>query len=54
MQTKYMVLTSRYVFRDLTYKEMVRKVECLKEIFIPYEVFEEVEIVKVGFRKIKI
>lgn len=54
MQIRYLVLTSRYLFRGLTYAEMKRKVECFKEICIPYEVYQEVEIVKVEYRKIKI
>ena len=53
MVESYMVLTSRYCWKGLTRKQMLFKVEVLREIYIPYEVFREVEIRKVEYRKIK-
>ena len=54
MEKTYLVLTSRKIYSDLSKSEMERKVVCLKELAIPYEIFEEFEIRKVVYRKIKL
>lgn len=52
MVKSYLILTSRYKWSGLTHKEMINKVNVLKEIRIPYEVYVEVEIRKVERLKI--
>lgn len=54
MEKTYLVLTQRKIYPDLTKSEMERKVACLKELAIPYDIFEEFEIRKVVYRKIKL
>lgn len=54
MEKTYLVLTQRKVYPDLSKSEMERKGACLKELAIPYELFEEFEIIKVVYRKIKL
>lgn len=54
MEKTYLVLTMRKLYSDLTKSEMERKVSVLKELSIPYDVFEGYEIKKVVYRKIKI
>lgn len=46
MEKTYLVLTLRKLYSDLTKSEMERKVSVLKELNIPYDVFEGYEIKK--------
>ena len=54
MAIRYMVLTQRYIFKDLTKEQMIRKVSVYRDLCIPYEVYKCVEIIKVDFIKLKI
>lgn len=54
MENRYLVITSRYVFSNLTKEQCERKVACLKELNLKYEVFEEFVIKKVVYKKVNI
>lgn len=53
MDRTYLVITSRKVYADLTKEQMERKVFCLNELGVDYELFESVVITKIVYRKIK-
>ena len=53
MNNLYMVATSRQRWCGLTEQQMKRKVECLKELCIPYEVYLECVIKKIAYYRVK-